>query len=516
MLTVDEAKYQASATSATVVFNEVLLQKLMDDVYDAEPKEVAVKNKWQGADLARLPTDAEKAAGTSFIYRVVQPKGTFFDNVFDGEKEVWRKLWRDMLWNIPRSRPTTREPYNHRPQGQMCKEGPNTWAALEKVYQARAKNAFFTSELSSALFPGAQAVNAEGVAFQGRAEQNLLLHFWPLTVLLFVPQEVQRDGATELPPSSFSVAIPDVMDLSEFIDEYPKLLQNLAPTRRGYRPAQAVVDLPAEGALAFLENLAVLTGLEVETSVLRFSIGAVEYLHLIKKGNNVKVMASGRVSPVPHLLAGYRAITCPRDESIRFRNPLFRRGLLVALLDGSAWYQPYQQMFSTFDAAVFVRQPRKSGGESGTPQFASDALKKFRHETKVFLEKLKRYEHMSMNEKPPAPLPVLVERVIRNYLLGKAKAKCNLDPKVKLKALTEPQRQLVYAAKAKLAEETFLAARSRRDADFVSYFSSVICSAGTYFERDSSDFQTFAVALIDPAQTDNIKTLTLLALSANS
>src|SRR5207248_1009530 len=95
-----------------------------------------------------------------FIYDQVQPLGRFFDNVFDGEKEIWRKLWRDMMWNIPRGRPKSREPYNQRAAGQPCKEGPNAWAELEKVRKARAKNAFYTAVLSSALFPGAQAVNA--------------------------------------------------------------------------------------------------------------------------------------------------------------------------------------------------------------------------------------------------------------------------------------------------------------------------------------------------------------------
>ena len=64
--------------------------------------------------------------------------------------------------------------------------------------------------------------------------------------------------------------------------------------------------------------------------------------------------------------------------------------------------------------------------------------------------------------------------------------------------------------------EAFLAVRSRRDQDFVKYFTEVICSAGTYFDRKSTDYLDFATALNDPAQTDAIKALTLLSLSANS
>jgi CRISPR-associated protein Cmx8 len=75
VLTADEAKYEVTSTQAIVTFTEPLVRKLMNDLYDAEVKEVAVKAKWQGAEESRPPTDIEKEAGTPFVYRVVQPKG---------------------------------------------------------------------------------------------------------------------------------------------------------------------------------------------------------------------------------------------------------------------------------------------------------------------------------------------------------------------------------------------------------------------------------------------------------
>jgi len=188
VLNTADVKCEVTPTAVTIAFTEALVAQLMNDVYDARPVEVAVKSKWQGADVVRPPTDAEKEAGTPFVYRIVQPKGQFLQEHYPDEDGLWLKLWRDMLWNIPRSRPTTREPYNQRAEGKPCKEAANAWAQLVKVHKARTKNGFHTGEVSSALLPGAQAVNGEGVPFEGRAEQNLLLHFWPLTVLLFVPQ----------------------------------------------------------------------------------------------------------------------------------------------------------------------------------------------------------------------------------------------------------------------------------------------------------------------------------------
>lgn len=526
VVTDDEAKYDLSATAATVTFTELGVRKLMDDIYDARTIEVAVKSKWQGAKAAREPTAAEREAGTPFVYSVVQPRGQFLHDYYPEmpEEKSWLKLWRDMLWATIRPRDKNRLPYQERARGESCNEGEKAWEGLSQFVKKRLKNSLHTTGVSSALLPGAQDVNAEVVPFEGRADQNLLLHFWPFAVSIFVPRFIDADGKSHLgkrflddKQQHYAVAVPEVEDLPKFVRDYPRMLDRLSKQALLFRPAAAVIDLPSEGALAFMDRLAGLTGLSVEQTELRHSISAVEYLHWIKDGNNVKSAASGRVSLIPKLLVKYQAIVAPKEEKgqPRYRSPLFRRGLLAALLDEDDWYHTFTHTISTFKDKVFLRQHGKMD-EKGTPPFANDAAKKFRHEAELFSAKLKRYQDMSESERPSAPLPVLVEQVIRTYLLGKAKAKCNLDTRVKLKALTEAQRADVYEKKRKVAAETFLAARSRRDADFVSYFSEVICSAGTYFDKRTGDFQEFATALNDPSKTDSIKALTLLALSANS
>ena len=68
--------------------------------------------------------------------------------------------------------------------------------------------------MAGSLWLGAQAINAEAVPFQGRAEQNLLLHFWPLTALIFVPQQIDSDGKGDF--VGYILAIPEVDDLENF------------------------------------------------------------------------------------------------------------------------------------------------------------------------------------------------------------------------------------------------------------------------------------------------------------
>ncbi len=150
ILLADECKYALTASTVEITFTEPMMLKLMDDLYDAREIEVAVKSKWQSAETARPPTEAEIEAGTPFIYHVIQPLGVFLREKYPDENGLWLKLWRDMLWNIPRARPTTREPYaNERAgEGKQCKEGLNAWASLRKVHAARTKNVFHRGDIS--------------------------------------------------------------------------------------------------------------------------------------------------------------------------------------------------------------------------------------------------------------------------------------------------------------------------------------------------------------------------------
>ncbi|MDB5307800.1 MAG: cmx8 [Gemmataceae bacterium] len=532
-LTADVAKYEVTPTEATVTFTEPLVRKLMDDLYDARKveKRYAQPKKKDNKPISPKRVDVEKREEGGkvkevkwHIYDEVEPCGQFLRDQYPEmpDDRSWLKLWRDMLWNIPRGRPKQREPFDQRAAGQPCKEGPNVWTELGKVRKARAKNGFHTTGVSSSLFPNAQDTNAESIPFEGRAEQNVLLHFWPLTVLLFVPQAVAKDGETDF--AGYTLAVPDVTNLSEFVREYPILLASLSKDARGYRPAQAVIDVPAEGALAFLDDLAMLTGLQVETGELRFCIGGVEYLHLHKppKQNNVKLMAAGRVSPNRRLLAGYRAIACPKDEATRYRNPLFRRGLLVALLDDKLedklWHRPFGRILCEFEAGVFIRQLRKADDEKGPPQFATDAAKKFRHETKLFTKTLERHNDMPDTPRPTAPPPVIVNRVVRSYLLSRTQEKTGIDPD-KYKT---PDGETDYKAipgefndaKQKLAQSLILEFRSRRDQAFVDHF------AATFFSvtqrLNEADRLELANLLTVADRRDDLKTITLLSLSANS
>jgi CRISPR-associated protein Cmx8 len=517
--------YELTPTTVRVTFTKPLLQSLMDDLYDAQVVEVKVKSKWQGASLKRSEETVEQKDGKDkkvkvFVYDQVQPKGAFFSNVFDGEKQIWLKLWRDMIWNIPRGRPTTRIPFNNRAEGKSSGEGEAAWADLLKVEKARTRNGFHTEKLSSALFPGAQAVNAEGIPFEGRAEQNLLLHFWPLVALLYVPQSVEKDGSTEF--VGYTIAVPEVSDVPRFVADYPRLLHDLKPDVRGYRPAEAIIDVAAEGALAFLDHLACVTSHDVGTSILRISVKAVEYVHLHKpRGeHNIKTMAAGRVASDRKLIEQYHSFVAPQSEATRYRHPLFRRGLLLALFSDIQWHKPFGRILAAFDAGLFIRQPRKSveTDRKGPPQFANDVAKKLRHVTQLFSQTLERMKPMPDAERPTAPLAVIVNRVVRNYLLARASERAGVhldafesdDEKIDWKKVPPEFNE----AKQKLALGLMLEFRSRKEQAFVDHFARTFFSVTQRVSE--TDRLELANALTDRERVDDLKTLTLLSLSANS
>jgi CRISPR-associated protein Cmx8 len=521
---------ETTGTSATVRFTERSVKGLFDDLYDARVERVTVKSKWQGqAPLETLeeeevdPETKTSRRVKKFVYEVVQPCGHFLRDQLpqmDRNKD-WHKLWRDMLWAIPRGNPQSRLPFEDRAGGQPCREGPAAWAALVKVEQARRKNRFYTAEVAGSLWLGAQALNAETIPFVGRAEQNLLLHFWPLTVLIFVPQQIGADGTAEF--VGYVLAIPEVGDLEEFLAENPQLLSELGTDVRGYRPAEAIIDLPAQGALAFLEHLARLTAAAAEQQKFRTVVTSVEYLHLAKFGNNIKSMAAGRVAPDLGLVERYRAIAGTPDKPSPYRNPLFRRGLLQALLEGREWYGCMAPMLVERPWPLFLRSEDST---RQMPWFWLDVARMFQSEADDHAQQLQRYQEMmqtdpgTVGKKPQTPLPVVINRVVRAYLFGRAKEKSGIDPNQFRNDKGEIDWDKVPPAfkeeKTKLAQGTFLEFRSRREQAFVDHFVATFCSVKQYLSDD--DYQTVAAALLDREHDcrDDVKTLTLLALSANS
>lgn len=117
-----------------------------------------------------------------------------------------------------------------------------------------------------------------------------------------------------------------------------------------------------------------------------------------------------------------------------------------------------------------------------------------------------------------APPAVIVNRVIRGYLLARTKDKSKIDPDKFKNSDGEIDYKSIPSefndVKQKLAMSLFLEFRSRRDQAFADHFAATFFSVTHRFAEN--DRLELANLLTIPERRDDLKTLTLLSLSANS
>jgi len=544
----------ASNSKVHVEFAEETTASLFDDLYDATwiegaPKEKLFTKGKGDAKKTVLPirtvsmtkTDKKGVEKTTegYVYLELTPTLATLRQYLPPQGE-WVRLWRDLIWQVIRDS-TKKAPYIQRAAAKTLPEGAHVdesddgaspqdeenkeekkkakkkpdgskWDDLVLHQAAISKNSFAMADLSSALLLGAQSMNAEVMSFEGRIDQTLLLHFWPLTCMIYVPRFVDGEGNTNIGrrdkedrSKHFCLAVPDVSDLRGFLDDYPKVLAMLSPELAVYRPKESLIDLAAEGGISFVEHLARLTPQAAANSETRSSVSGIDYLHLNQDGKIVRCLSTGRVAFNRHLAEDYLAIVGKVGEKPPYSNPLFRRCLMQALLDNKPWFQPFGKLFAEWDVSFFV------------PTDAPPKLSWFWIDARKYLRSL---EDRVKNSTPDAPadeddiLASTVNRFIRRYLDARIqKDKPEWDfAKFRKERNTPP---LAAEARRKMAERLFLELRSRREQAFVDHFTNTFFSVGQYFGQKPVPkiFERVAGALMN--RTEVVKTLTLMALSDN-
>jgi CRISPR-associated protein Cmx8 len=496
---------QLDDKGATLELNQMGVEALFDEIYAASTEEQErsqlLKNKQKEIiqprrEEERTITDDKGKAKTKkvYIYPVVVPAGSFladssYDKSIDGKNGHWIKLWRDMVWSILRGVPATRKPFEERAEGLYSDDAVSVWKQLVQPAE-------FTVDLPSTYFLGAQANNAENVPFKDRARFQFLLHFWLFAAQIYVPAVVNNEGKRDF--VGYALAIPDVSNLKRFCDRLPKVLAERGIELSGYRPRECIVDLAIESALDLMrrlsDRLTQTTGEQRTAS----SVLGIDVIHTEKQGNNVRVLGVSRLQPEDSMVNEYTQI---RDG---FWSPLFRRQCLLNLVNHQPWYNGFDALLCTL--------PYEQSIEND--YFCRDVREKLRV---LIDEGRKMDETTTLNDS--TEIQLMVSRLVSNYVSRKLKAKYDLEWKPEWKGLkTDELNQRSdykkYAEmKAKVAKSAFLDIRSRTEQmDFINYFVSSLCSVPQHMK--SSDFVDLTKALYQ--ETDRIRTLTLLALSANS
>ncbi len=507
---------EVSVSTATVrvTFTEKSLRTVMDDLFDARWRETLVRQKWTGQTPKRIDEVTVETAGKTktekrFVYDIVQPTGAFLQTFYADGDGVWAALWRSMVRTILRGIPRTRTVYNERADGKPSAETGRVWTKLRKAAQKRAKNQILTDKLTSSLLVGAEANNPERVPFVGAVEDNLLLHFWPLVALIFVPRElrvkrteeaIQIKRDTEL---GYVLAIPEPADLKAFTEDVIGLLRGLDPTKSGYRPRDARIDLFEESGLEYLHHFAKNKTERQEDFI--FSLHAVELYHLQKQGNRIRQLTADRILPRPDVISDY--------EQVRggLSNPFFKMIHLRNILAGTPWYTGAEAVFRTQPMPIFVRCAK-------TPRDARFFGRDVKHKLSTIAKTIetKKGANLMTERDHEDQLALLVHRLIQQYIRRRTEEKSGKkfkefkDNKGENNRINYPREY--REALEKVATDAFLAMRGRRDQDFVEYFTGTICSVPQFLPPE--DYLTVANKLMDDWQT--IKTLSMLAISANS
>jgi CRISPR-associated protein Cmx8 len=484
---------------ASIRFTRQSLQGLFDDLYAASREQVLARSKYAnkaplGETMIEVMRDGKSAQEKRFIYEDDHPTGPVLAHwLKDGKQSPWLDLWRNMLWSILRAQPATRSEFKNRAEGQPVGLADKLWQSLVKAEQKRAKGAFVTDSIAGSLFVGAQDKNAERVGFLGRVEHNLLLHFWLWASPIFVPRAVDpRKGTWDY--QGFLLAIPEVADLPFFIDDMENYWRRLDPHKSGYRPADALIDIPAEAGLEFLYQLA--RDRLNKTDVLD-SVTTLELYHQERRGNNVRQLAAERLRPNRSLLEQYQNA---RD---RKAHPMFKALLIGNLVRGEPWFQGAQDLFSRYPAEFFIHGPQ-------TPRtrfFGIDVRRRFEQKIQDLQNKENAMQPINDND----ALQRLIYKLIRNYVDRRTRDRAAVGDKP-FKELLGHEQKKYREIKPKVATGAFLALRGRREQDITEYFTGTLCAVGYYLSED--DFLLIANNLSqDP---ERVKDLAMLALSAHS
>ncbi|XQQ05145.1 MAG: type I-MYXAN CRISPR-associated protein Cmx8 [Leptolyngbya sp. IPPAS B-1204] len=489
---------------ATIELNQAGVEALFDEIYAASTEEQErpqpLKNKQKEIipplrEEERAITDEKGKTKTKkvYIYPVVVPRGSFLadpacDKSSDGKDGLWIKLWRDMVWSILRGVPATRKPFEARAEGAYSDDAASVWNQLTQSED-------FTVDLPSTYFLGAQASNAENVPFKDRARFQFLLHFWLFAAQIYVPAVIDNEGKRNF--VGYAVAIPDVANLEWFCDELPEILRSRSIERSGYRPRDCVVDLAVESALDMIKRLRDRLKQTMGEQSTASTVFGIDVIHTEKQGNNIRVLSTSRLDPEESMLDQYAQI---RDG---FWSPLFRKQRLLNLVNHQSWYMGFDALLCTLPYEQTIEND----------YFRRDV----REQLKALIDREKHMDETATLEDSTA-IETLVFQLVRNYVNCKLKAKYDLEWKADWKGLkTEELNQRSdykeYAEmKAKIAKSAFLDIRSRTEQmDFINYFVSSLCSVPQHMKSEA--FVGLTRALYQ--ETDKIRTLTLLALSAN-
>jgi len=415
---------------------------------------------------------------------------------------VWIHAWQDCIMSVIR-------------KGRALKiyetgyDGQQEYMRLYSNYMA-------SSDFDASLIIPGEAQSAEKIHITGMRANNFLLHFCLIPSLVFVPSFIVKETNPKTKTSEwvqsfnlnnkrrgpfFTLVIPEPSNLIDFVKDAKAILRHLSSDIYGYRPKEAVINIPAEGGLEYLYYFvqAQMKKQDIDEALL-----SVDIYYMEQQGKIIRTLTSERIIPSYDVLENYDALrkSC--------HNPLFKGQRIRNLLAGESWYRGMDTIFNQYPLAFFVNNK----DSPHMPFFGNDVVRKYRAlENQVQFIK---GGGLMNDETGDAQLALCVRRLIRKYVYRKSEDKSGVKYE-KIKDHKDDKGRIIYPLKYLEALENtcgdaFLAMRSRRDNDFVEYFTGSICSVPQYLPQN--DYLLVSQFLL--SDWERVKTLAMLALSSVS
>jgi CRISPR-associated protein Cmx8 len=509
------------------------MKSLFDETYSASWEEVGSntiykkKDKKTGEEIVKEPIRVDddiitdKKTGKEkikkiYIYPKVIPSGSFLLDLDDSDDKIWVKLFRSFVWDILRIKPLTHKQYELRADyaktdfdseiNDQDDDEEDSGLDFEIAWKAVigfGNNKKTTQKLKGYNFLGAESKHSDGNGFFDSEKNFLLLNFWLFISQIYVPQKLKYDNSLKKFTSEdngFIVTIPEIIDLSNFCLDFSHFMKARDKKGIGFKPPRprgSRISIMEEGGWEFFERVKISLG-KIEGQKYSDMINGIDIFHIVKNDKNSNNKAIFRIRPDDITLKEYEAF-----KNDQYYDPVFRKQVLTNISKHEVWYTDFDKLFQISSYEYFLG----SGSD-----FPGNVDRKFRKEFEITQKEKKQMKDTTEVEEDKAVSPENAkspEQII--YSMVWTYISMKLDSKYGLKKESAKSAEYIEK-KEKLAKETFLAIRSRTGEDFISYFSSTICSVGQYMNEER--YLTLTKALFD--DTEKVRTLVMLAISAVS
>lgn len=400
---------QIGPHSVRIAFTKQSMVDLFDDLYDVANVDIEVDKPWKDSAKNRaLPertikriveVEGKKKEITKYIYSVTEPKCGLMARRVDNNNPML-KLFRDQIKSVIRTVDMARKVYKDRAEKGTSGVGEKIWDWITKGR---------VEVISGSIRLGVEGTTAEGAVFREDARLLLLLHFWPVVSLPYVPNAFKvKDKQLKYKYKGIATAVPEVAELDAFCDVFLRLLDDLASEEAPrYPPTNMVIECPEQAGLDMSSRVCALAAGKASSTEIGYCLSGIEIWWTEKVDKSVRIHLVRRIDGRPELARKYDLI------KKSYRDRLFRSIATTALINGTTVAEEAGRFYRNLPPEVMFNR-----------WFASDV----RRYIDGIRRRNKELNEMNLTIEETDRVSEIVHRLVNQYLRQKVKGKTGDDP----------------------------------------------------------------------------------------